>query len=54
MSIPTTQKAVIFETNGGKLEYKDIPVPKPKPNELLPWVTMLKVGKLVILLVLNG
>ncbi|KAK6874361.1 Alcohol dehydrogenase 2, partial [Candida tropicalis] len=35
MSIPTTQKAVIFETNGGKLEYKDIPVPKPKPNELL-------------------
>ncbi|RCK65220.1 Alcohol dehydrogenase 2 [Candida viswanathii] len=35
MSIPTTQKAIIFETNGGKLEYKDIPVPKPKPNELL-------------------
>ncbi|EEQ36048.1 putative alcohol dehydrogenase [Clavispora lusitaniae] len=35
MSIPTTQKAVIFETNGGPLEYKDIPVPKPKPNELL-------------------
>nr|ADM08008.1 alcohol dehydrogenase [Candida maltosa] len=34
-SIPTTQKAIIFETNGGKLEYKDIPVPKPKPNELL-------------------
>ncbi|CAI5759786.1 unnamed protein product [Candida verbasci] len=33
--IPKTQKAVIFETNGGKLEYKDIPVPKPKPNELL-------------------
>ncbi|EER31397.1 alcohol dehydrogenase 2 [Candida tropicalis MYA-3404] len=35
MSIPTTQKAVVFETNGGKLEYKDIPVPVPKPNELL-------------------
>nr|CAA73690.1 alcohol dehydrogenase [Scheffersomyces stipitis] len=35
MSIPTTQKAVIFETNGGPLLYKDIPVPKPKPNELL-------------------
>ena len=35
MSVPTTQKAVIFETNGGKLEYKDIPVPKPKANELL-------------------
>lgn len=33
--IPKTQKAVIFETNGGKLEYKDIPVPVPKPNELL-------------------
>ena len=28
-------KAVIFETNGGKLEYKDIPVPTPKANELL-------------------
>lgn len=35
MSIPTTQKALIFETNGGPLLYKDIPVPKPKPNELL-------------------
>ncbi|KAL7664655.1 alcohol dehydrogenase [[Candida] zeylanoides] len=35
MSIPKTQKAVIFETNGGPLQYKDIPVPTPKPNELL-------------------
>ena len=35
MSIPQTQKAVIFETNGGPLEYKDIPVPTPKANELL-------------------
>lgn len=35
MSIPTTQKAVIFETNGGPLLYKDIPVPTPKANELL-------------------
>ncbi|EEQ37704.1 putative alcohol dehydrogenase [Clavispora lusitaniae] len=35
MSIPQTQKAVVFETNGGPLEYKDIPVPKPKENELL-------------------
>ncbi|CAM9011055.1 hypothetical protein WICANDRAFT_30689 [Wickerhamomyces anomalus NRRL Y-366-8] len=34
-SIPTTQKAIVFETNGGPLEYKDIPVPKPKPNEIL-------------------
>lgn len=33
--IPTIQKAVVFETNGGPLLYKDIPVPKPKPNELL-------------------
>ncbi|KAK5774020.1 alcohol dehydrogenase ADH5 PWA37_001021 [Arxiozyma heterogenica] len=33
--IPKTQKAVIFEKNGGKLEYKDIPVPVPKANELL-------------------
>lgn len=35
MSIPSTQKAVIFETNGGPLKYTDIAVPKPKPNELL-------------------
>lgn len=35
MTIPTTQKAVIFETNGGPLLYKDIEVPKPKSNELL-------------------
>lgn len=35
MSVPTTQKAVIFETNGGPLLYKDIPVPKPKSNEIL-------------------
>jgi len=35
MSIPETQKAVVFETNGGPLLYKDIPVPKPKPNEIL-------------------
>lgn len=35
MSIPTTQKAVVFETNGGPLEYRDIPVPEPKDNEIL-------------------
>ncbi|CCF59176.1 hypothetical protein KAFR_0G01420 [Kazachstania africana CBS 2517] len=33
--IPKTQKGVIFYENGGKLEYKDIPVPTPKANELL-------------------
>ncbi|SCV04288.1 LAME_0H17260g1_1 [Lachancea meyersii CBS 8951] len=33
--IPKTQKAIVFYTNGGKLEYKDIAVPEPKPNELL-------------------
>lgn len=35
MGIPTKQKAVIFETNGGELKYTDIDVPKPKPNEIL-------------------
>jgi alcohol dehydrogenase, propanol-preferring len=34
-SIPKTQKAVIFYENGGELQYKDIPVPQPKPNEIL-------------------
>nr|AAP51047.1 alcohol dehydrogenase 2 [Lachancea kluyveri] len=33
--IPETQKAVIFYENGGELQYKDIPVPKPKSNEIL-------------------
>ncbi|CDK28546.1 unnamed protein product [Kuraishia capsulata CBS 1993] len=33
--IPKTQKAVVFETHGGPLEYKEIPVPKPKANEIL-------------------
>lgn len=33
--IPKTQHGVVFEKHGGKLEYKEIPVPKPKPNELL-------------------
>ncbi|GME86920.1 unnamed protein product [Ambrosiozyma monospora] len=33
--IPEMQKGVIFETHGGPLEYKDIPVPKPKPTEIL-------------------
>ncbi|KAK6466086.1 chaperonin 10-like protein [Scheffersomyces coipomensis] len=35
MSIPTTQKAIVFESFGGPLLYKDISVPAPKPNELL-------------------
>ncbi|KAJ8143595.1 hypothetical protein OY671_003279 [Metschnikowia pulcherrima] len=35
MSLPKTQKAVVFETNGGPLEYKDIAVPEPKENEIL-------------------
>ncbi|KAK7684005.1 alcohol dehydrogenase [Cerrena zonata] len=35
MSVPKTQKAVIFEKNGGELQYKDIAVPTPKSNEIL-------------------
>lgn len=34
-SIPKTQKAVIFYEHGGKLEYKDIPVPVPADDEIL-------------------
>lgn len=35
MVIPNNQKAVVFESHGGKLKYLDIPVPKPKSNEIL-------------------
>lgn len=35
MQIPATQKGVVFDKNGGPLIYKEIPVPKPKPNEIL-------------------
>nr|AAP51039.1 alcohol dehydrogenase 1 [Kluyveromyces wickerhamii] len=35
MSIPKTQKAVVFYKHGGALEYKEIPVPTPKANEIL-------------------
>ncbi|ODV78758.1 alcohol dehydrogenase [Suhomyces tanzawaensis NRRL Y-17324] len=35
VSIPKTQKAVLLDTHGGPLRYSDIPVPTPKPNELL-------------------
>ncbi|SSD61004.1 probable Alcohol dehydrogenase 3, mitochondrial [Saccharomycodes ludwigii] len=34
-TVPETQKGMIFYENGGKLQYKDLPVPIPKPNELL-------------------
>jgi len=34
-NLPKTQKGVIFYENGGELHYKDIPVPKPKPTEIL-------------------
>ncbi|TID28622.1 hypothetical protein CANINC_002378 [Pichia inconspicua] len=34
-TIPEKQMGVIFETHGGPLQYKEIPVPKPKANEIL-------------------
>ncbi|KAI5964222.1 uncharacterized protein KGF55_002164 [Candida pseudojiufengensis] len=34
-TIPKTQKAVYFEKPNAPLEYKDVPVPEPKPTELL-------------------
>lgn len=35
MSIPKTQKAVVFDKNGGPLTYKDIPVPEPADDQIL-------------------
>ena len=34
-TIPKTQMGVIFETHGGPLHYKEIPVPIPKSTEIL-------------------
>lgn len=33
--IPKTEKAVVFSEHNGKLEYKDVPMPKPAADELL-------------------
>lgn len=35
MSLPKTQKAIVFETSGGPLLYKDVPVPVPADDEIL-------------------
>lgn len=35
MSIPATQKAMVVEKTGGSVVFKDIPVPKPGPDEVL-------------------
>ena len=34
-SIPEKQWAQVFEKKGGPIEYKEIPVPKPGPDEVL-------------------
>jgi propanol-preferring alcohol dehydrogenase len=34
-TIPEKQMGVIFDTHGGPLQYKELAVPKPKPNEIL-------------------
>jgi len=34
-SIPKTQKAMVFEKNGGPIVYKDIPVPTPASDQIL-------------------
>lgn len=34
-TIPETQKACVFEKCGAPIQYTDIPVPTPKPNEIL-------------------
>lgn len=35
MSVPTTQWAQVVEKTGGPVEYKQIPVAKPGPDEIL-------------------
>ena len=33
--IPKKQFAQVFQKNGGPLEYKEVPVPEPGPDEVL-------------------
>ena len=35
LSIPEKQWAQVFEKSGGPIDYKEIPVPKPGPDEVL-------------------
>lgn len=35
ITVPETQKAIVIDKHGGELQYKDIPVPKPKSGEIL-------------------
>jgi propanol-preferring alcohol dehydrogenase len=35
MTVPKTQKAIVFDTDGGELHYRDIPVPVPNDGEIL-------------------
>ncbi|KAG5356455.1 Alcohol dehydrogenase 2 [Yarrowia sp. B02] len=34
-TLPATQKAMVFDAVGGPVEYRDIPVPKPGPGQIL-------------------
>lgn len=35
VQIPKTQMAQVFETNGGPIMYKEVPVETPGPDEVL-------------------
>ncbi|KAA8917733.1 hypothetical protein TRICI_000120 [Trichomonascus ciferrii] len=35
MTIPTKQKGYVYDSDKGKLEMREIPVPQPKPNQVL-------------------
>jgi NADPH:quinone reductase-like Zn-dependent oxidoreductase len=48
--IPKTQKAQVLEKAGAQLQYKEIPVPMPGPDEVLINIKVRKASAIFVLL----